>query len=67
MRKLTFLLACLFLASVGLVNAQSRTVTGRVIYAEDEQPAIGAYVVVQGSSRGTVTDADGNFSISVHQ
>ncbi len=67
MRKLTFLLACLFLASVGLVNAQSRTVTGRVIYAEDEQPVIGAYVVVQGSSRGTVTDADGNFSISVPQ
>ena len=67
MRKLILLLACLFLASVGLVNAQSRTVTGRVIYAEDEQPVIGAYVVVQGSSRGTVTDADGNFSISVPQ
>ncbi|NLB02864.1 MAG: TonB-dependent receptor plug domain-containing protein, partial [Bacteroidales bacterium] len=67
MRKLTFLLACLFLVGVGLVNAQSRTVTGKVIYAEDEQPVIGAYVVVQGTSRGTVTDADGNFSISVPQ
>lgn len=67
MRKLTFLLACLFLVGVGLVNAQSRTVTGKVIYAEDEQPVIGAYVVVQGSSKGTVTDAEGNFSISVPQ
>jgi TonB-linked SusC/RagA family outer membrane protein len=67
MRKLTFLLACLFLVGVGLVNAQSRTVTGKVIYAEDEQPVIGAYVVVQGTSRGTVTDADGGFSISVPQ
>lgn len=65
MRKLTFLLTCLMLIGVGLVNAQSRTVTGKVISAEDEQPVIGASVMVKGTSTGTITDVNGNFSITV--
>ena len=35
MRKLTFLLACLFLIGVGLVNAQSKSLSGKVLSAED--------------------------------
>jgi len=65
MRKLTFLLACLFLIGVGLVNAQSRTVSGKVLSAEDGQPIIGATVIVKGTSSGTITDVSGNFSVSV--
>ncbi len=65
MRKLTFLLACLFLIGVGLVNAQSRTIAGTVISVEDEQPVIGASVMVKGTTLGTITDVNGRFSISL--
>ncbi len=65
MRKLTFLVACLFLIGVGLVNAQSRTVSGNVLSAEDEQPIIGASVMVKGTTVGTITNVDGSFTISV--
>lgn len=65
MRKLTFLLACLFLIGVGLVNAQSRTLSGKVLSAEDGQPVIGASVIVKGTSTGTITDVSGNFSVNV--
>ena len=62
-KRLTMFLACLFLF-MGEVLAQTR-VTGTVISAEDDQPIIGASVIVQGQRSGTVTDADGRFTISV--
>lgn len=65
MRKLTFLLACLFLIGIGLVNAQSRTVSGTVVSVEDEQPVIGASVMVKGTTLGTITDVNGRFNISL--
>ncbi len=65
MRKLTFLLACLFLIGVGLVHAQSRSVSGKVLSAEDGQPVIGATVMVKGTNTGTITAVDGNFAISM--
>jgi len=65
MRKLTILLSCLLLIGVGLVNAQSRQITGKVISAEDEQPIIGASVMVKGTTIGTITDVNGNFAISL--
>jgi TonB-linked SusC/RagA family outer membrane protein len=65
MRKLTFLLACLFLIGVGLVNAQSRTVSGKVLSAEDGQPVIGASVMVKGTTTGTITGVNGDFSLPV--
>ncbi|MDR3653786.1 MAG: SusC/RagA family TonB-linked outer membrane protein [Paludibacter sp.] len=63
MRKLTFLLACLFLVGVGLVNAQTKSISGKVFSADDGQPVIGATVMVKGTSQGTITDTDGNFKI----
>jgi len=65
MRKLTFLLACLLLVGVGLVNAQSKSISGKVISADDGQPIIGATVMVKGTTNGTITDADGNFRITL--
>ena len=56
------LLACLFLC-VGMAMAQMQ-VTGTVISDEDGQPVIGAAVRVVGTNIGTVTDANGKFSIS---
>jgi len=56
-------LACLFL-SLGMALAQTR-VTGTVVSAEDDEPIIGASVMVQGQKSGTVTDADGHFTLNV--
>ena len=64
-KRLTMILACLFL-SLGIALAQT-SVTGTVVSAEDGQPVIGATVRVAGSNAGTVTDADGKFSISAPQ
>ena len=62
-RKLMLLLACL-LASIGLVIAQTpKKVTGVVISEEDDQPVVGASVLVKGTTMGTVTDIDGKFTI----
>ena len=45
--------------------AQNTTVTGKVISDEDQQPIIGANIVVVGTTQGTVSDFDGNYSIDV--
>ena len=49
---------------IGLVNAQVRKVTGTVTSEEDGLPVVGASVLVKGTTVGTVTDIDGNFTIS---
>lgn len=47
------------------VFGQERVVTGKVTSQEDGSPIPGANVLVKGSSSGTATDADGNYSISI--
>ena len=62
-RKLTLLLTCL-LAGISLAIAQtSRKVMGVVFSEEDNQPVIGASVLVKGTSIGT-PDLDGKFVIN---
>ena len=62
-KKLTSVL--LFLAmSVGVVSAQTSKVTGKVV-GEDGEPVIGASIIVKGTTVGTVTDFDGNFTLDV--
>jgi len=39
-------------------------VTGTVVDASDGEPVIGASVLVQGTTTGTITDFDGNFSVN---
>ncbi len=63
-RRLTYLLMCLVL-SIGLVTAQTTRITGTVISAEDNEPVIGASLVVKGTTTGTVTNFDGTFSLDV--
>ena len=63
-RKLVLLLACL-LASISLVIAQTpKKVTGVVISEEDDQPVVGASVLVKGTTMGTVTNIDGKFTLT---
>ena len=65
MKKITFLLLCLFLG-IGLITAQTRTITGTVFSDEDSEPIIGASVFIKNNTTvGTVTDADGKFSLRV--
>ena len=44
------------------MNAQSVKVTGNVVDSNNE-PVIGAYIKVKGSSKGAVTDLDGHYTI----
>ena len=50
--------------SIGIGLAQTQ-VSGSVVSADDQEPIIGASVIVQGTKVGTVTDADGKFTLSV--
>lgn len=64
MKKLFLLL--LAVLSIGLVaSAQTRTVRGTVVEAENNEPAIGVSVKAVGASASTVTDVDGKFSLVV--
>jgi TonB-linked SusC/RagA family outer membrane protein len=65
MRKLTFFLACLILVSVGLVNAQSKSISGKVFSADDGQPVIGATILVKGTTVGTISGTSGEFKITL--
>ncbi len=60
-------LAAILLLSTTMVFAQDRTITGTVRDTKDQAPLIGATVQVPGTSKGTVTDASGNYSLSVPQ
>ena len=59
----SFLLALIF--NFDDVKAQERTVTGKVTSLEDGQVLPGVNVVLKGTSQGTVTDIDGNYTINV--
>ena len=47
---------------IGLVSAQIK-VTGHVTSSEDGLPVVGASIMVKGTTIGTVTDLDGNFTL----
>ena len=61
-RKL-FLTALLVMVSLAFASAQTRSVKGTVIAKSDGLSIPGAYVQVEGTNMGTVTDLDGNYQI----
>lgn len=65
MRKITFLLVFLLLVGVNFAFAQSRTITGKVTSAEDGKGIPGATVLVKGTTVGTTTSIDGEFTLDV--
>lgn len=66
--KQTFLIALLFMIACITVQAQDLQVSGTVISKTDGEPIIGASVVEVGNNiNGTITDIDGNFSLSVKE
>lgn len=63
-KRIILSLTCL-LIGIGLAIAQTpRKVTGVVISEEDNEPIVGASVLIKGTSQGTVTDIDGKFTLT---
>ena len=66
MRKALLLVVALFTMTLSFeVSAQQRVITGKVISDEDGLGLPGATVLVKGTTVGTTTDLDGNYSINV--
>ncbi|SDA60728.1 TonB-linked outer membrane protein, SusC/RagA family [Algoriphagus alkaliphilus] len=66
MRKALLFVVALFTMTLSFeVSAQQRVITGTVISEEDGLGLPGATVLVKGTTVGTTTDLDGNYSISV--
>jgi TonB-dependent starch-binding outer membrane protein SusC len=64
MRNL-LLIMMIALFSVSVSFGQGRVVTGKVTESDTGDPIPGANVLVKGTSSGSVTDIDGNFSVNI--
>ena len=66
LRQISLVLLGLFMLYSGSAVAQEQiTVTGTVVDADTQDPLPGVSIVQQGTTNGTATDFDGNFSIQV--
>jgi TonB-linked SusC/RagA family outer membrane protein len=65
MKKLRALFFILFLFFCFAAYAQTRTVKGKVVSAQNNQPIAGAAIQVKDKSIGTITNNDGSFSLNV--
>lgn len=64
-KRFMLTLVCL-MAAISWVAAQNSPITGIVISAEDNEPIIGASVLVKGSTTGAVTDLEANSLLQMH-
>ena len=62
MRKLVMLLVCLWVSTAFILG--QKTIKG-LVCDETDEPIIGASVIVTGTTIGTITGIDGDFSFSV--
>ena len=62
--KVLFLLLLMSTTLVAVAQSQ-KTVTGTVLSSDDNTPLPGATVIVKGTNKGTSTDFDGKFTLSV--
>lgn len=66
MKKTLLFVLALFTLTLGYeVSAQQRNVTGKVTSDEDGAGLPGASILIKGTTMGTTTDLDGNYSINV--
>ncbi|MDR1332663.1 MAG: SusC/RagA family TonB-linked outer membrane protein [Tannerella sp.] len=65
-QKLTLaFLLCFAIGLQHLFAQQTVQATGSIVSEEDGEPLIGAAIMVRGTSTGTTTDINGNFSLAV--
>ena len=57
----------LILFSIFAVAGYARVITGTVISESDNEPIIGATIMVKGTQRGIATDIDGKFAIDANE
>lgn len=63
MSRMTFLLGiCL---ATALTAAAQRTITGKILSGEDQTALPGVNILIKGTTNGTISDVDGNYSIDV--
>ncbi len=65
MKRFVLMCAIFVFAGVQILLAQRLQITGTVTSVEDGLPVPGASIVVRGTTFGTITDFDGNFSLDV--
>ncbi|MCK7590689.1 TonB-dependent receptor [Subsaxibacter sp. CAU 1640] len=65
--KAKFKLLFLFLLVSSFIHAQGQKITGTVTSADDSLPLPGVNIIEKGTTNGTNTDFDGNYSITVNQ
>ena len=65
--KLHVALTMTLLLFTQLIFAQSKTVTGTVTASDTKESLPGVSVVLEGTTKGTVTDLDGKYSIEVDE
>jgi TonB-linked SusC/RagA family outer membrane protein len=56
-------LLSVWLGTPQVVQAQDKQITGTVLSAREQQPIIGATVLIKNSTNGTTTDTNGKFSL----
>ena len=65
MRKFTLFLAFTFFMGMQLLQAQNREITGNITSSDDGLGIPGVQVLVEGTTSGTISDLDGNYSLKV--
>jgi iron complex outermembrane recepter protein len=58
-------LLCCLLGATTYVQAQTKTISGKVITSEDGTALPGINILLKGTTTGTTTDSDGKYSLSV--
>ena len=64
MKYILLIVAAVFLF-VNAAQAQTRTITGRVVSADKAEALPGVTIVVKGTTNGISTDVDGGFTLQV--
>lgn len=57
------LTAFVFISSTSFLSAQNGVIKGKIIDADTKEPLIGAAVMIKGTTLGSASDLDGNYTI----
>jgi len=65
MKKFALFLSVLLYLGIMIASAQTKVLTGTITSSEDGTPIPGVSLAVKGTTLGTITDIDGNYSLEV--
>lgn len=63
-KRFIALITMLLIGVYAAFAQQTITVKGTVLSADNDEPVIGASILITGTSKGTITDVDGNFALN---